>query len=381
MPKLTAAQKTELLELLLELPATKSAEQREALLFGLPPQITNSLDLSIDRYAALVKLVEALDFWGQLTDGRWAMEVMLRNAQRAARNTQFDQKLEVIRQVFDLPAAKADLPALPEQITSDISYLMPVGFLEAGYRAARAVGRVCVPQVFDGVPRMNGDRPSLAVGTGWLIAPRLLVTNHHVIAARLFGDPPPKAADVVTQATSAEVWFDYVDALKPYVAYNVTALEASDQTLDYAVLRVAEASKGEARPIAEWGCLQLAPETAELRQGQALNIIQHPTGDVKHVAIRRNEFIGAAEGSEFLYLTDTLPGSSGSPVFDDDWQVVGLHRASRRLPEKVYLKGEMIKYNNVGIRIHDILRHLPSALRGEIASEQTRWAQREGHLA
>jgi V8-like Glu-specific endopeptidase len=27
------------------------------------------------------------------------------------------------------------------------------------------------------------------------------------------------------------------------------------------------------------------------------------------------------------YTTDTLPGSSGSPVFNDNWEVVALHHA------------------------------------------------------
>jgi endonuclease G len=368
MPKLTAAQQTELLDLLLDFPGTKTAAQRETLLFSLPPQITDSLDLPGERYAAIVKLIETLEYWGQLSDGRWATEVMLRNAQRAARNTQFEQKLEAIRQTFDLPAGKAQLAALPEQIASEISYLMPVGFLEAGYRASRAVARICVPQVFGGKPKMNGNTPSLAVGTGWLVAPGLLVTNHHVVAARFAGDPPAAASDIARQAEGTQAWFDYVDAMKPYAAYQITRLEALDQSLDYALLRVSNAGMSEEPPLADWGFLRLAPETDELRRGMPLNIIQHPAGDVKQIAIRRNDCIGLADGNEFYYLTDTLPGSSGSPVLNDDWRVVGLHRASQTLPEKVYMKGETIKYNNVGVQIHAILRHVPAPLAAEITT-------------
>ena len=370
MPTLSATQQIELLELLIEFPGTRTPEQRDALLFSLPPQILNSLDLSGDRRSAIVKLIESLEYWGQLSDGRWATEVMLRNAQRAAKNTQFEQKLEFIRQVFDLPAAKADLPALPEQIASDVNYLMPVMFLDAGHRASRAVARLCVPQVFDGQPRMNGTKPSLAVGTGWLIAETLLVTNYHVVSARFSGDPPAKKPDVVLQATGAQAWFDYVDVMKPAAMFRITALEAGDEALDYAVLRLAAVALNDPRPLTEWGFLRLAPVTAELRTGQPLNIIQHPGGDVKHIAIRRNDCVSFTT-DEFLYLTDTLPGSSGSPVFNDDWQVVGLHRASRALPEKVYLKGELIRYNNLGIPIQTILQHLPPDLQAEIASRQS----------
>jgi len=368
MQKLTPTQETELLDVLLEFPGTKSPDQREALLFSLPPQITDSIILSGDRYAAIVKLVETLEFWGQLSDGRWATEVMLRNALRAAKSTQFEQRFEAIRQTFDLPAAKVQLAALPEQIVSEISYLMPVRFFDDGRQAARAVARICVPQIFDGKPRMLGSQPSLALGTGWLIAPTLLITNHHVIAARFAGEAPATASDIAMQATGAQAWFDYVDVNKQYPVYPMMALEASDKSLDYAVLRVGGTAAADPRPLSDWGYLRIASETDELRQGRPLNIIQHPSGDVKQIAIRRNDCVGIKDGDEFCYLTDTLPGSSGSPVFNDDWLVVGLHRASQMLPEKVYLKGEAIKYNNVGIRIHAVLRHLPTALRAEIAA-------------
>jgi V8-like Glu-specific endopeptidase len=369
MPKLTPAQQAELLDLLLEFPGTKEPEQRKALLFSLPSQITDTIDLPGDRYAAIAKLVETLEYWGQLADGRWATEVMIRNALRIAKSTQFEQRFEAIRQTFDLPAAKVRLAALPEQIASEISYLMPVGFLDDGQRAARAVARICVPQIFDGKPRMLGSKkPSLALGTGWLIAPNLLVTNHHVIAARFDGDGPATPSDIATQAAGAQAWFDYVDVDKPYQVYPITTLEAGDANLDYAVLRVDGAAAADRRPLSDWGHLTIAPETDELRPGRPLNIVEHPSGGVKQIAIRRNDCVGLEGDDEFCYLTDTLPGSSGSPVFNDDWLVVGLHRASQTLPEEVYMKGEKIKYNNVGVRIHVILRHLPAALRAEIAA-------------
>jgi V8-like Glu-specific endopeptidase len=367
MPKLSATQLADLLDLLLELPSTKSADQRAALLFSLPPQIVNTLDLSGDRASSLAALVETLEYWGQLTDGRWATEVMLRNALRTARNTTFEQKLEAIRRSFDLPSAQAQLPELPEQIASDISYLMPVAFLADGQRVAKSVARLAVPQYMKERPVLNGRVPSLVVGTGWMIAPGLLVTNYHVVEARFAGEPPPSAADIALQAEHTVAWFDYVDVDKPYVEYKAVKAEALNPALDYAILRfAAEATRDRSPDLDEWDYLTLASELDELTKGMPLNIVQHPAGDVKQIAIRRNDFVGAADGNEFYYLTDTLPGSSGSPVFDDDWRVIGLHRASRTLPEKVYLKGETIKYNNVGVRIHAVVRDLPEGLREEI---------------
>jgi V8-like Glu-specific endopeptidase len=317
--------------------------------------------------SSLATLVESLEYWGQLADGRWATEVMLRNALRSARNTAFEQKLETIRRSFDLPGAQAQLPELPEQIASDISYLMPVAFLANGNRVAKSVARLAVPQYMNGQPVLNGRVPSLVVGTGWMIAPGLLVTNYHVVEARFAGEPPPTSADIALQTEHTVAWFDYVDMDKPYVEYEAVKAEALNPALDYAILRFAAAATRAGAPdLEEWDYLTLASELDELTKGMPLNIVQHPAGDVKQIAIRRNDFVGAADGDEFYYLTDTLPGSSGSPVFDDDWRVVGLHRASRTLPEKVYLKGETIKYNNVGVRIHAVVRDLPDGLRQEI---------------
>ncbi|CAJ0849327.1 hypothetical protein AMST5_00109 [freshwater sediment metagenome] len=370
MPKLTPLQQNELVDVLLDFPGTKNAEQRQALLFSLPPQVADSIDLPGERAGAIIKIVETLEYWGQLADGRWATEVMLRNALRAAKSTQFEQRLEGIRQNFDLSDTKVQMSELPEQIVSDFSYLMPVGFLDRGQRAARAVARICVPRIFNGQPQLLSGKPSLALGTGWMISPDLLVTNHHVIAARFDEEDAADASDIALQAKGAEAWFDYVDLDKPYHVYAMMALEASDRNLDYAVLRVGIAGVGDAPPLSEWGHLRIADESNELRPGRPLNIVQHPSGDVKQIAIRRNDLVSTRGDDEFCYLTDTLPGSSGSPVFDDDWLVVGLHRASRTVPEKTYMKGEAIKYNNVGVRIHAILRHLPATLRAEIAVGQ-----------
>lgn len=370
MPKLSPRQQLDLLDLLIALPKTKTAEQREALLFSLPAQI-GDMDLPGDRQAAIAKMIEALEYWGQLTDGRWATEVMLLNAMRAAKDTQFEQQLETFRQVFALPASHVELPDLQEQVAGDVSYLMPVGFLGAGDRASRAVARLCVPQFMGGRMVMNGTRPSLGLGTGWLIAPGLMVTNRHVVAARFDRDPAATPADIEQQASHTEAWFDYLHPDAPYVTFKVTGLEALNADLDYAILRLAPAPVG-GTTEPPWECLRLAPLDYALRRGAALNIIQHPAGEVKQIAIRRNDFVGPLEGApnRFTYLTDTLPGSSGSPVFNDEWEVVGLHRGSRKLPEQVYLKGEAIKYNNIGVLMGAILADLPAALRAEIEAAQ-----------
>ena len=55
------------------------------------------------------------------------------------------------------------------------------------------------------------------------------------------------------------------------------------------------------------------------------------------------------------YLTDTQPGSSGSPVFNAAGRLIGLHRAGG-VPQTVTGKVPMIK--NHGIRIPRIVAGL-----------------------
>jgi endonuclease G, mitochondrial len=371
MPVLSPAQQHALLDLLLELPSTRTAEQRQALLFGLPAAIQDT-ERARDRLADLAEMIQALEYWGQLADGRWATEAMLRNAKRSVRQTAFEPRLEAFIQGFELPAAQARLEPLPELIASDVSYLMPVGFLAGGHRASLAVARLAVPRFQGAEPVMGKHGPSCGKGTGWMIAPALMITNHHVVEARFSGEGPATADEIARQAAGTQIWFDYTDADKPVVVHRVAGLEAMDARLDYAILRLEPASTPDGRPLAEWGVLRIAPPPVVLTPGRPLNIIQHPGGELKQIAIRRNDYVGPAappwHESQFYYLTDTLNGSSGSPVLDDDWQVVGLHRASRTLPEAVSMKGEAIKYNNVGVHIHAILDHVPPALRDEIAA-------------
>ena len=56
------------------------------------------------------------------------------------------------------------------------------------------------------------------------------------------------------------------------------------------------------------------------------------------------------------YLTDTLKGSSGSPVFNSDWEVVALHHSGGgNKPGEPELP-EGIKSRNEGIFINKIIQ-------------------------
>ena len=81
-----------------------------------------------------------------------------------------------------------------------------------------------------------------------------------------------------------------------------------------------------ATPLDAFGYLPLLDVTGKAAEGEWLTIVQHPAGQMKQVCVRENQLLKRTD--DFLwYSTDTLPGSSGSPVFSNDWLVVALHRA------------------------------------------------------
>jgi endonuclease G len=82
-----------------------------------------------------------------------------------------------------------------------------------------------------------------------------------------------------------------------------------------------------------------------------VSIIQHPNGGPKQIAVTNNRVINLFE--PFLhYMTDTLPGSSGSPVLSDNWRVVAIHHAGGNVRKNT--RGDLV-WANEGILISSLL--------------------------
>src|SRR5882724_1902278 len=186
---------------------------------------------------------------------------------------------------------------------------MGVAFLERGLQVARTVGRVWIA--------VASGRP-LGYGTGFLISPRLLITNNHVL-------------DSKAVARKSVVEFNYqlgIDGKAlPSATFDLDpdAFFFTDQHLDYAVVAV-RLDGTRSQSLIGFGWNPLIEEEGKAIISQFLNIIQHPNGEVKQLSLRENQLIDVLD--DFLqYKTDTAPGSSGSPVYNDRWEVVGLHHS------------------------------------------------------
>jgi V8-like Glu-specific endopeptidase len=149
-------------------------------------------------------------------------------------------------------------------------------------------------------------------GTGTLISNGYVLTNHHVL------HPDGSAASAV------RVEFDYEDDDKgqaiasKFFDADPGTIKAS-QPDDWGVIKVAN-------PPNDVTPLDLATLVGTAKAPQRAFILQHPRGNRKRLAFVRNT-ISSVEARKVFYLTDTEPGSSGSPVFDANGNIIALHRA------------------------------------------------------
>ncbi|MGF1454512.1 MAG: endonuclease [Alphaproteobacteria bacterium] len=237
------------------------------------------------------------------------------------------------------------------------SQIQAVDFLTGGARTSRMVGRI--------VLRGAGARAE-GFGTGFLVSPRLMMTNNHVL-----GD--------ATSAANSVVEFDFIQhrdgsiGVPTTFTFDPTTFFFTDEVLDFTLVAVhPQASDGGS--LAGRGWLPLIRESGKILVGEPVNLIQHPEGGPMQIAIRENPVVDVV-GNVVHYRADTLQGSSGAPVCNDDWDLAALHHSG--VP-KTNAAGDFITRGggvwdgteeglddvvwvaNEGIRISRIVAHLDS---------------------
>lgn len=168
------------------------------------------------------------------------------------------------------------------------------------------------------------------LGTGFLVGEQAVLTNWHVTEeARKLGVANALACafDYMRQADgslapSETIGVEAIEVERPCSPAELTA-DPDDpppkpEELDYALLKLKQ-------PSASRGYVRLAAGPP-MQKGAPLYIVQHPEGKPLMIAQDTEAVIGLQHGGLRLrYATNTEPGSSGSPCFTTEWDLVALH--------------------------------------------------------
>ena len=189
-----------------------------------------------------------------------------------------------------------------------------VGFLK---RAIEQSASVCRIEIASGN----------IMATGVLITPNQILTNYHVLK-------PTEEDNLENNALNAILKFGcltsdngietqgisfQLDREKPILSFSKT------EDLDYVLLQV-ESKIIQAKDIkpARWDGNKLP--LAKM----GINVLQHPKGDSMKLSISQDGITGVYQDSGLIqYINKTALGSSGSPCFDENWDLVALHHAQR----------------------------------------------------
>lgn len=226
--------------------------------------------------------------------------------------------------------------------------------LYQGAAQTHSVGRIVI---------RSGSGRIAGYGTGFLVSPRLLLTNNHVLGSR--EDARPSTVEFF-------YWEDLLGRTGERLVFSLDPdrFFETDEDLDFSLVAVQPRSGP--HHLEDLGWAPLIRDSGKATVGEAVNILQHPNGEDQKAILRQNRITDVVD--EFLhYEADTQPGSSGSPVFNVDWELAALHHSSvpkRNDQGQILLRGD-IPWNgdrafldqiqwiaNEGVRISSIVRDL-----------------------
>ncbi|MGM4939750.1 endonuclease [Rhizobium sp. 768_B6_N1_8] len=209
-----------------------------------------------------------------------------------------------------------ELSVTLEQVV-DSNDLRPAWWLEEGAARSRAVCKIDASGV-----DYKGRSGSWS-GSGFLVAPGILCTNHHVLNSKEVADRSRALFDFAALADGS-VRQVSTFRLRPDLLFWTSPVVASGGQggLDVTFVGV------DGEPGATFGSVPLLRQAFVVAEDDKLNIIQHPDGKLKEVAIRNNKVV--FQNTQVIhYESDTQAGSSGAPVMNDGWELIALHHAAK----------------------------------------------------
>lgn len=235
---------------------------------------------------------------------------------------------------------------IPERVerANGLKNFLPVCFLELGMASARAVCKVETKGTdYLGRPDQQWH------GTGFLVGRNLLLTNHHVL-------PSPASARDALCVFNYELGTSFSPLesvglrLQPDRLFITSPVETG---LDFTFVWIEDSANE------KFGAIAMPRSAFTVHAGDYANVVQHPAGRRKEMVIQDNRVLQDT-GMVLHYSSDTEEGSSGAPVFNNRWELIGLHRASRPNSEKLVPEKDLPPpaFLNEGVKISAIAADL-----------------------
>ena len=244
------------------------------------------------------------------------------------------EELLAMRLAGRAPPAVADMPT-PDLLEARYQSFLPKDAREALVNKDLAMDRVC--RIFiDGAAR----------GCGVMVNDTIVATSAHVVEPLVeevaksefapvgdalkrlelrFPQPGGGGRDVASLAPEWLAWFSppaSCEKSKPFDVYDSRKIALPHGPWDVALIRLAE-------PPAHFrqGSARMNDDPPEFRF--KVNILHYPPATTNRLMESEGEYLGRLSKSARLRLLHdaiTIPGCSGSPCFNSDWEVVAIHQ-------------------------------------------------------
>ena len=238
-------------------------------------------------------------------------------------------------------------------------------------------------------------------GTGFLVGADLVMTCYHVIRGHLKSGVPAsdlrvrfdyrRTADGDEPPDASGEWIGIDPAWPipnaPCSPADITLLgDPAPGELDFAILKLERKAGQEKRADEDHprGWFDLSKGSRRPASGEAIIIVQHPEREVKPPPQMPLQITFATPGfqsvnanqTRIAYSPSTRRGSSGSPVFGRELDVVALHHNRGQIDPTAVDRS----VNNRGIPIGSIVSALASDIRAMLVAppDASEWSRRDG---